>query len=138
MIGQEKEKKNGRPKKQRIVLDTSMTVDQAKDQKIIAQAKDSIYAAEIKRVRALEANKAVIDIKIVSGIVMEVFTKLKTILYSATNKLPAQLAGKEHAEINRIMFEFIDESLQRMMDDFDNKLNNLKVDDSVEEETEDE
>lgn len=128
MIGQEKEKKIGRPKKQQIVLDTSMNLAQAKEQTIIATAKERMYKAEIQRVKALEANKSVIDIKIVNGIVTEVFTKLKTILYSSTNKLPAQLAGKEHAEITQIMYKFIDDSLQRMMEDFDNKINNLKVD----------
>jgi hypothetical protein len=134
MIGQEPVKKNGRPKKQRITLDTSMSPEQAKEQNVIATAKEKMYKAEIQRVKALEANKSVIDTKVVSGIVNGVFSTLKTILYSATNKLPAQLAGKEHAEINRIMFEFIDESLKRMQEDFDNKLSNLTVTDEDEEE----
>ena len=127
----------GRPKKQRITLDTSMTVVEAKDQKTIADAKEKMYKAEIQRIKALEASKSVIDTKVVSGIVTDVFTKLKTILYSSTNKLPAQIAGKEQAEITQIIFKFIDDSLQRTIEDLDNKINNLKInqeeeDDSIE------
>jgi hypothetical protein len=128
----------GRPKKQKMILDTSMTVEEARDQRIIADAKEKVYKAEIQRIKAMEASKAVIETKAVTGLVTDVFTKLKTILYSASNQLPARIAGKEHAEISQIMYEFIDQSLERCIKDFDQKLSNIKVDDEhedIEEET---
>lgn len=138
MIGQDKIKKIGRPKKQRIVLDTSMTPDQAKDQNVIATAKEKMYKAEIQRIKALEANKSVIDTQVVTGIVVDIFTKLKTLLYASTNKLPAQIAGKEHAEVTQIMYKFVDETLHRMVEDFDNKIKSLNVEIETEDELEEE
>lgn len=121
-----------RQKKEKILLDTSMTVEEARAQKTIAEAKQHIHKANILKIKALEANKSVIDIKIVNGIVTDVFTKLKSILYSATNKLPAQIVGKEHAEVTQILYKFVDDSLQRMMDDFNNKISNLSIEDTEE------
>jgi hypothetical protein len=130
MIGTEPTKKVGRPKKQRIVLDTSMTVAQADEQKKIADAKERMYKAQIARINAEKAANNVIDTKIVVNMVTDVFSKMKSLLYSASNKLPSQIVGKSHAEVTQIMFQFIDETLSRCVADFDNKISNLKQDEN--------
>lgn len=94
----------------------------------------SVEKGKIQRVKADEAARNVIDTKAVVTLVTEVFSKLKSHLYSATNKIPAQIAGKEHAEITHIMFQFVEDVLTRCNEDFVNKLSNIKISDTEEEE----
>jgi hypothetical protein len=97
--------------------------------KRIGDAMQSVEKGRIQEIKAQEAGRNVIETKVAILIVTNVFSKLKNILYSSSNKLPAQIAGKEHAEITQIMFSFIDESLEKCQQDFENKLSNIKIDD---------
>lgn len=97
--------------------------------KRIGDAMQSVEKGRIQEIKAQEAGRNVIETKVAILIVTNVFSKLKNILYSSSNKLPAQIAGKEHAEITQIMFSFIDEALEKCQQDFENKLSNIKIDD---------
>lgn len=132
-------KKIGRPKKPiPFELDKSMSVEDAEAQKKIAAAKDAIYKAKIQQVKADEAMKKVISTDVVIRLVTDVFSKFKTILYSATNNLPAQITGKDHAEVTQIMFKFIDDVFTKSYNDFDIKLKNAKNSDEEDEENKEE
>lgn len=132
-----KKKPVGRPRKPiPYELDVSMTVEQAREQKTIAEAKDKIYSAKIKELKLEEAAKNVIPVKDCVDIVTGVFTKLKTILYSASNNIPAQILGKEHGEVTQVIYRFVDESLARCISDFEQRLDTIHINDDSEGEEE--
>lgn len=128
-------KKIGRPKKPiPFKLDLSMDVDTAKDQKTIASAKAEIYKAQLQEIKVEEAKKNLVDHKQVISIATEVFSKLKSVLYSASVNIPPQIVGKSAEVTSQIIYDWIDDSLQRFQNEFNHKLNNVKLTDEVEEE----
>lgn len=114
-----------------------MTVEQAKEQKTIADAKQSIYKAKLHEVKVLEAQKLLVDYKSVCNLTTEVFSKLKTMLYAGSTIIPPKIVGKSSEEVSQIMYNWIDDTLERFGKEFATKLSNIKVKDD-EEELEDE
>lgn len=128
-------KKVGRPKKPiPFKLDLSMDVDTAKDQKIVASAKAEIYKAQLQEIKVEEAKRNLVDHKQVIAITTEVFSKLKSVLYSASINIPPQIVGKSAEETSQVIYDWIDDSLQRFAIEFTHKLNNVKVTDEQSEE----
>ncbi len=124
-------KKLGRPRKKIIIpfeLDESMSPQVADEQRKIAIAKRDFFKAKQEELKVLAMERKLISTKEVINITSNVFSKLKTMLYSSSNKLPAQIIGKDHGEVSIILFQFIDEILDNVVKDFDKQLNSIKID----------
>ena len=122
----------GRPKK--FKLDTSMDADTAKTQKMVADAKQSIFKAQLQEVKVLEAKKVLVDYKSVCSLTTEVFSKLKTLLYAGATSIPPKIIGKDSEEVSQIVYDWVDETLERFAKEFTNKLNNIKIKDDEDDE----
>lgn len=101
--------------------------------KKIGDMMQSVEKGKVQRIKAEEAERNVIETKAVIGLVTNVFSKFKSLLYASTNKLPAQIVGKDHAETTQIVFKFIDDIFEKAQEDFQTKLSNIKISDEEEE-----
>jgi len=122
----------GRPRKKekkQIIPDEYLNLqdEELVRMKRIGDAMQSLEKGRIQEVKAQEAARNVIKTDSAVNIFTDVCSKLKNILYGGANKIPAQIVGKEHAEVTQIMFKFIDECLERVHEDLTNKIANLKV-----------
>lgn len=128
MIELDEKRKVGRPKKQKpFKLDESMDVETAVAQKTIATAKDAMYKAMLQEIKVKEALKHLVDFRQIVDVTTQVFSTMKSIMYSSSSTLPPQIVGKSPEETSKIVYDWIDGVLERFQKEYLQKINSVKV-----------